>query len=612
LPNVLTRVLLTALLSGVAVLMVATPGAAQAQVPKEVSLSVEAPAVASGPVDALVLERWLKTHAQLWQFLSEPELTSTEFDDLLERAPKDIEALLQTRGYFNAKASITDAASPGLTVALGPVTTIASVSIAVVDATGNTRGDLTEMVRQEWPLQVGDTLTQSAWQSAKDKALNTLASRVYYQASISKSQAEVDPSTQRAKLSMELNSGPAFTFGPTQVLGATRYDTQQVLNLAQLAGLREGLPYSAQALFDAQRRIIDNGNYVSAFVTLTPSERRANAEQTLQVLSSIEVGEKPLQQAEASIGASTDSGPRLHLKHMHYRFPGLGWQATHTIDWQRDTQMLSSNWLSPLNARAWQWTGGLELKRQVDDNITTNAQHWRAGQTQSLDNVQRTYYMQWTQSKEQVRTQLPLTTSALSGHWAWSDARWDNPGDPQSGYALSMDLSAGVTLAQGAKPYLRGQTRWLWLKPFANPKSGRLATRVGLGAVVATDSTEVPSDELFLTGGDTSVRGYAVRSIGSTDSPAAAQGLVLPGRYMWLGGLEWQRPTTWGGDIGRVEQTFFVDAAAVSNRLNHTSVYLGTGTGLRFISPVGPMQVDLAYGHQTREWRLHLFVGIRF
>jgi translocation and assembly module TamA len=86
----------------------------------------------------------------------------------------------------------------------------------------------------------------------------------------------------------------------------------------------------------------------------------------------------------------------------------------------------------------------------------------------------------------------------------------------------------------------------------------------------------------------------------------------MPGRLMWLGSLEWQRPTTWGGDVGRVEQTWFVDAGAVSNRLNEQRIYVGTGTGVRFMSPVGPMQLDMAYGHQTREWRLHLFVGIRF
>ena len=177
---------------------------------------------------------------------------------------------------------------------------------------------------------------------------------------------------------------------------------------------------------------------------------------------------------------------------------------------------------------------------------------------------------------------------------------------------LTPDLSAGITLTQGAKPYLRGEAQWLHLSPFNNRQLGRISTKLGVGGVMANTDTAVPASSLFLTGGDTSVRGYALRSIGRTDRVAMAQGLVLPGRLMWLGALEWQRPTTWGGDAGRVEQTFFVDAGAVSNRLDEQTVFVGTGTGIRFISPVGPMQVDVAYGHQTKEWRLHLFVGIRF
>lgn len=622
-------------------LLAAVPAAAQVEAEAEVKpeaaqdvpLVIESTSALGSQVDGLLLTRWLKSHGQLWSFLSEPELTRAEFDDLLKRAPADVVALLQTRGYFNAVATLDkDAGAPRIKVALGPLTTIESVTIAVLDEQGAPVQSLTEALVGGWSLPVGETFTQAAWQAAKDQAINTLASQVFYQASIASSQAEVDPRTHRAKLSVTLHTGPAFTFGSIAVQGASRYDTQGVVNMAHIAGLREGADYRAQALFDAQSRIMDSGQYGSAFVTLSPevspsetgaesnpdARRSANDGATelrpskARLAVGLEVVEKPLKQTEASIGFSTDSGPRLHFTHTHYRVPSVDWQAVHTLDWQRDAQMVSSDWLSPLDARAWQWTGGLELKRQIDDNITTTSQHWRAGQTQSLQSIQRTYYVQWVQAKEEVRTQRATDTAALSAHWAWSQARWDNPSDPQTGHALSADMSAGLTLAQGVRPYLRAQTQGLWLRPFDNPKRGRLALRAGLGAVMAKGDTAVPSSELFLTGGDTSVRGYAVRSIGLVDQASGTSGLVLPGRLMWLGALEWQRPTTWGGDLGRLEQTFFVDAAAVSDRIDAQTVFVGSGTGVRFISPVGPMQMDVAYGHQTQEWRLHLFVGIRF
>ena len=39
---------------------------------------------------------------------------------------------------------------------------------------------------------------------------------------------------------------------------------------------------------------------------------------------------------------------------------------------------------------------------------------------------------------------------------------------------------------------------------------------------------------------------------------------------------------------------------------------VGIGAGARWRSPVGPLQMDLAYGLATREWRLHLNVGFTF
>jgi translocation and assembly module TamA len=36
------------------------------------------------------------------------------------------------------------------------------------------------------------------------------------------------------------------------------------------------------------------------------------------------------------------------------------------------------------------------------------------------------------------------------------------------------------------------------------------------------------------------------------------------------------------------------------------------GTGVRINSPVGPMELDLAYGLQSRAFRLHMNVGFTF
>jgi translocation and assembly module TamA len=38
----------------------------------------------------------------------------------------------------------------------------------------------------------------------------------------------------------------------------------------------------------------------------------------------------------------------------------------------------------------------------------------------------------------------------------------------------------------------------------------------------------------------------------------------------------------------------------------------GVGTGVRLISPAGPMELSVAYGVQAHKFRLHMNVGFTF
>ena len=48
----------------------------------------------------------------------------------------------------------------------------------------------------------------------------------------------------------------------------------------------------------------------------------------------------------------------------------------------------------------------------------------------------------------------------------------------------------------------------------ARSTQARLQLRAEVGAVLASDSAQVPATQLFRTGGDTTVRGYGYRDIG--------------------------------------------------------------------------------------------------
>jgi len=56
----------------------------------------------------------------------------------------------------------------------------------------------------------------------------------------------------------------------------------------------------------------------------------------------------------------------------------------------------------------------------------------------------------------------------------------------------------------------------------------------------------------------------------------------------------------------------FVDAGAASDQPGDAVLHTGVGAGLRWASPVGPLQLDAAYGIRSHKWRLHLRVGFLF
>ncbi len=118
----------------------------------------------------------------------------------------------------------------------------------------------------------------------------------------------------------------------------------------------------------------------------------------------------------------------------------------------------------------------------------------------------------------------------------------------------------------------------------------------------------IPVNLLFLTGGDTTVRGYSYQYIGTR----LADGSIYGARYMAMGSVEWQHPVTVFGDARSFEHTLFVDAGAASDKPGDAVLYPGVGTGIRWSSPVGPLQFDVGYGTKTQKLRLHLRMGFQF
>ncbi|MEO8312502.1 MAG: BamA/TamA family outer membrane protein, partial [Caldimonas sp.] len=109
----------------------------------------------------------------------------------------------------------------------------------------------------------------------------------------------------------------------------------------------------------------------------------------------------------------------------------------------------------------------------------------------------------------------------------------------------------------------------------------------------------------FRAGGDNSVRGYGYRTLGPT-----INGAVVGGRVLMTGSVELEHALL--DRLPALLGAVFVDAGNAADRWNRLHPVFGYGVGLHYRSPVGPLRLDLAYGQDVRQLRLHLSVGVAF
>ncbi|MES2940987.1 MAG: BamA/TamA family outer membrane protein [Pseudomonadota bacterium] len=557
------------------------------------------------------LRELLERNLELRRYREVADLDDAELSRLIVLAERDARQLLGTRGYFSPRIDITrDTAGerPRIVVAVEPgtPTVIANVDMAFEGDIATTADpeavQQREGIRGGWGLKPGQRFTQEAWDGAKRQALRDLTGKRYLAGRIEDSAADIDAATNRGGLGLRLNSGPLYRLGALQVTGVEKYDPVLVPRFAQL---RPGAVYERDELVQAQLRLTGSGYFDSAFITLDPESDPAAA--PVQVT----VKEAPLQRLTLGVGVSTDSGVRASIEHTHNRLPLIGWRTVSKLNLNRKTPLVQLESTSIPGEDLWRWGVLVRGERTEDEGLLTQGERLRVGRFKSWGGIDRNYYLQYDKARARPiggGTLAPEdigTGSALSVNYVWTGRYFNDDVAPTSGYGVTAELGGGVTLAGDNAPFLRPMVHGLYYRPL---QEGRLQLRGELGAVFARSSARLPATQMFRTGGDTTVRGYSYQEIG-IDLP---NGRVGPGRYLASASVEWQRPIRRNGAVTPFESMVFVDAGAVTNRVGELRPRVGAGAGARWRSPVGPLEVALAYGFHPKKLRLHFNVGVTF
>lgn len=527
------------------------------------------------------------------------KLDADEIARLKRQSDQTARDLLATEGYFSPEVESTvervgDDWRVDYRIAPGMRTTIRNVTL-IFDGALKTRADaagLRGRIERSFSLKQGMPFRQADWNAAKLAVLRPLLANRYPAAQLVASEARIDPAAQAADLTLTIDSGPAFFYGEPVISGARRYPESIIRNLSPV---KPGKPFRQQDLLDYQMALETSGYYTHATVRVEPDPALAAAAPIR-----VEVVERPEKRFSVGAGVSTDTGARVQVGWLARDIAdrGLRLKLDARIDTTQQSGAAELAW--PRTSAGYENSLGTQLKHEDIKGQKTRSVLAVAKRSRTRGQVETTVSLQYQTEQQSIGDVVNERNQALTANYAWTQRTVGRAFYPRRGHVLTLQGGGAAAALLSDTNFIRLYGRHT--QYFQAGANGRLILRGELGSVLADTRDGIPTDFLFRAGGDNSVRGYAYQSLGRT-----VAGGVASVRYLATGSVEYNYffNRDWG-------MALFVDAGDAADTPRQLSPVFGYGFGARYRSPVGPVNLDLAYGEATRQFRLHFSLGVSF
>ena len=544
------------------------------------------------------VRKLLEQHLDLARFADRDDITDDQFDFLITATPEQVRDLAATDGYFSP-AVRTDVRTVGgkrrvtLHVDPGPRTQVSSIDLQFEGPVTTEDPSRENATRFAFSLHSGDPFTESGWSDAKDAALKALQARRYLGAKIARSEARIDPLSKRAALTVVFASGPTFTLGALDVTGVRRYPERIVHNVNPIG---VGETYDADRIAELQRQLQNTPYYASVAIDVG-----SDVDKPRETPIHVKVSEYPYNSVRGGVGYATDTGAHVQGAYTYLNTFGAAWPFSIQGRLDQIQQYGQIQLSMPPGARGWTNTA---LASYTNTQVAgTRIYSARAGlqRTRTSQFIDYAYSLQYYADRLDQNAAGPTTSHALVPQWSWTRRNVDDPLFPRKGNLLHVEAGFAVRGFATDQTFTRGYARGMQYVPIG--KRDLVLFRAELGGVFTSGgSAGVPASLLFRAGGSNSVRGYGFQSIGNNVS-----GSTLPTKYLLTATAEYQHWFThdWGAAV-------FYDIGTATDTWGERVFYPGVGVGARWRSPVGPINVDLAYGVRNKSVRPYLTLGIAF
>ena len=428
-------------------------------------------------------------------------------------------------------------------------------------------------------LKPGAVLNQGNYEDAKRLILNRALRYGFFDGKFLKHEILVDPKGGFADINLVYESGPRYTLGKVTFAGNAPFD--QTL-LDRLVPFKPDTPYDSHLIAELNQNLQGSGYFETVQVDAAPSTAVGTV-----IPVDVDLYTRKPRTMTLGLGYSTDMGPR-----------GKASWTRHWDNPRGDSYGFESEISQPKqNVGAWydipldppltdklRFAAGYQYEEIANTDtlskLLTLGPEWHS----KMDNGwTRVVFLRWQHEQYRLGDDSGLSTLLMPGV-SFSVVRSDNRIDPSHGYSVTSSIEVAKEGLMSDTNLLHGDVQFkalttLWEKH-------RFLGRVQFGGSATNGYKQVPPSLRFFAGGDQSVRGYAYQSL----SPKNSEGDRIGGRYMLTGSLEYQYQFA-----EKWRWATFVDQGNAFNNLELPSLKTGVGVGIRYISPIGPIRLDLAH-----------------
>lgn len=501
---------------------------------------------------------------------------------------------LEPFGYYEPAINATlgqneDCWQATLSIDPGNPVVLRNVDIAI---TGDASTDPAfDVLKNPASLVPGRPVRHADYDRLKRNLQIVAADRGYVEADFTDSRLDIWPDEGIADVTVRFDSGPRYRIGEIRV-------EQAFLNPSVVSGylnLEPGDYFDSNEIARAYRNLSDSAYF--GRIEVVPDIDNAE-DQQIPIRVSLYPGTRI--EYTIGVGASTDTSIRLRSGFRNNRLNRKGHRLIADLGLSPVVQGLTLEYRIPLSDPRREWfsfTGA--LSNEDTDSFDSEAQRLGVRWTKAMsDTWLRTLGLDFNNESFNVGTDID-TSRTIVPSVSFDHKKSDRDVFPLRGRRFGVELRGTDQVLGSNTSYLQALAWLRLIRPIGS--DNRIIARLNAGATYSGDFAELPPSVRFFAGGDESIRGFGYESLGPTD----VNGNVIGGLNLLVGSIEYEHHLR-GDFYGAV----FVDAG---NAFDHADfdAEVGTGIGVKWRSPLGPIRIYLGYP-LTKEnpgIRLHLRLG---